>query len=36
VPTVARDDRIWELAGGSRTPFEDAVRTALAASKASA
>ncbi len=31
IPTVARDDRIWELVPGSRTPFDDAVRSALAA-----
>jgi uncharacterized protein YbjT (DUF2867 family) len=36
VPTVARDDRIWEIVGGSRTSFEDAVRSALAGAKASA
>jgi uncharacterized protein YbjT (DUF2867 family) len=35
VPTLARDDSIWELVSESRTGFDDAVRAALAA-KASA
>ena len=29
VPTVAHDDRIWELLGVRRTTFDDAIRTAL-------
>lgn len=31
IPTVAREDLIWQLVGGERTGFDDAVRTALAA-----
>ncbi len=31
VPTVAKDDAIWELVGRDRTGFDDAVRAALAA-----
>jgi uncharacterized protein YbjT (DUF2867 family) len=30
-PTVAGDDRVWELVPGPRTSFDDAVRDALAA-----
>jgi hypothetical protein len=30
IPTLARDDSIWELAGRERTGFDDAVREALA------
>jgi uncharacterized protein YbjT (DUF2867 family) len=29
IPTVAHDDRIWELVGVRRTTFDDAVRAAL-------
>ena len=29
IPTVAHDDRIWELIGLQRTSFDDAVRSAL-------
>ena len=29
VPTVAADDRIWELAGVQRTTFDEAIRSAL-------
>jgi uncharacterized protein YbjT (DUF2867 family) len=29
VPTIARESRIWELAGRAPLPFDDAVRTAL-------
>jgi uncharacterized protein YbjT (DUF2867 family) len=29
IPTVAHDDRIWELVGTQRTSFDDAVRLAL-------
>jgi len=31
VPTVAEDDRIWELVGLKRTSFDDAIRSALGA-----
>lgn len=31
IPTVAHDDRIWELIGLPRTSFDDAVRSALSA-----
>ena len=31
IPTVAHDDRIWELLRAPRTTFDDAVRTALEA-----
>ena len=31
IPTVAHDDRIWELVGLQRTSFDDAVRSALGA-----
>jgi len=31
VPTVAEDDRIWELVGVKRTSFDDAIRSALGA-----
>lgn len=31
IPTLARDDSIWDLVPGSRTGFDDAVRSALAA-----
>jgi uncharacterized protein YbjT (DUF2867 family) len=31
IPTLARDDSIWELVPGSRTGFDEAVRAALAA-----
>jgi uncharacterized protein YbjT (DUF2867 family) len=31
IPTLARDDSIWQLTPGSRTGFDDAVRAALAA-----
>ena len=34
-PTVARDDRIWEKVGEPRTSFDDAVRSTLAARRAS-
>ena len=30
IPTVARDDRIWELVDARRTTFDEAVRAALA------
>ena len=29
IPTVAEDDRIWELLGVQRTTFDDAIRSAL-------
>lgn len=29
VPTVAKDDRIWQLVGVERTPFDEAIRVAL-------
>jgi uncharacterized protein YbjT (DUF2867 family) len=29
IPTVAHDDRIWELVKARRTPFDEAVQTAL-------
>ncbi|MGZ4333708.1 MAG: NAD(P)H-binding protein [Gaiellaceae bacterium] len=29
IPTVAHDDRIWELVGARRTPFDESVRAAL-------
>ena len=31
VPTVAKDDRIWDLVGVQRTSFDDAIRSALGA-----
>ena len=31
VPTVAEDDRVWELVGVKRTSFDDAIRSALGA-----
>jgi uncharacterized protein YbjT (DUF2867 family) len=31
VPTVAEDDRIWDLVGVERTSFDDAIRSALGA-----
>lgn len=31
VPTVAQDDRIWDLVGVQRTSFDDAIRSALGA-----
>ncbi len=36
IPTIARDDRIWELVETPRTSFDAAVRAALAASRGSA
>jgi len=29
IPTVARDDRLWQLVGVQRTSFDDAIRSAL-------
>ncbi len=31
VPTVAEDDRVWDLVGVQRTSFDDAIRSALGA-----
>ena len=31
VPTIAEDDRIWDLVGVQRTSFDDAIRSALGA-----
>lgn len=36
IPTLAKDDRIWELVGRERTGFDEAVRAALAASSPTA